>query len=111
MPLDASVWLASLWPTEPAHRDRDLALDAARVLLAWPTLVMHELDHSTAADATNVTATCALRGADAIYVATAGWSRYGRTEAFGAWFIISSITEYVGVDIITARWHQSRRVG
>lgn len=104
--LDASVWLASLWPTEPAHRDssallaallaqgvplhqpglfvvevcatiarrtrdRDLALDAGRVLLAWPTLVMHELDHATAAEATNVAATCALRGADAIYVATA----------------------------------------
>jgi predicted nucleic acid-binding protein len=104
--LDASVWLASLSPTEPAHRasgavlaalltqkvplhqpglfvievcasiarrtrDRDLALDAGRALLAWPTLTMHELDHAMAAEATTLAATCALRGADAIYVATA----------------------------------------
>lgn len=52
-------------------RDRTLALDAARALLTWPNLVMHELDHAAAAEASTVAATCALRGADSIYVATA----------------------------------------
>ncbi len=51
--------------------DRVLAMDAGRAVLAWPTLVVHVLDHATAAEATTVAATCALRGADAIYVATA----------------------------------------
>lgn len=32
---------------------------------------MHELDHAAAAEATTVAATCALRGSDAVYVATA----------------------------------------
>ena len=52
-------------------RNRKLALDASRALLAWPTLVMHELDHAAAAEATTVAAACALRAADAVYVGTA----------------------------------------
>lgn len=104
--LDASVWLASLSPSEPDHdasraiimralareipthqpvlfiveicaaiarrtRNPDLAMQAGRAALQWPSLVLHELDHTLAADAASVAATCALRGADAVYVATA----------------------------------------
>ena len=104
--LDASIWLASLSPTEPGHAtsralvarvlerhipthqpvlfvievcatiarrtgDRDLAVEVGRAALRWPHLVLHELDHLAAADAANVAVTCSLRGADAVYVATA----------------------------------------
>lgn len=52
-------------------QDRRLALLAARTTLATPGLVVHELDHRLAALAAEVAATCALRAADAVYVATA----------------------------------------
>jgi len=51
--------------------NRDLAVQAGRAALQWPHLVLHELDHAQATDAAGVAATCALRGADAVYVATA----------------------------------------
>lgn len=52
-------------------RDRALAIEAGRLALESPMMVMHELDHQLAAAAAEVAATCALRGADAVYVATA----------------------------------------
>ena len=52
-------------------RDKALALQAGRVALASPYLVMYELDHRLAAAASEIAATYALRGADAVYVATA----------------------------------------
>ena len=52
-------------------RDRALALAAGEATLAAPYLTLYALDHSLAADAAEVAATCALRGADAVYVATA----------------------------------------
>ncbi|MDP1857101.1 MAG: PIN domain-containing protein [Gemmatimonadaceae bacterium] len=51
--------------------DRALAIEAGRLALESPAMVMHELDHQLAAAAAEVAATCALRGADAVYVATA----------------------------------------
>ena len=51
--------------------DRDLAVEAGREALRWPHLVLHELDHHAAAEAANVAVICALRGADAVYAATA----------------------------------------
>lgn len=52
-------------------RDRTLALAAGEAALAIPGLSVYELDHSLAVRAGDVAATCALRGADAVYVATA----------------------------------------
>ena len=52
-------------------RNRALALAVGRTTLATRGLVIHELDHRLAAAAADVAATCALRGADAVYVATA----------------------------------------
>lgn len=52
-------------------RDRALALAAGEATLATPGLTLHELDHALAAEAAEVAATCALRGADAVYLATA----------------------------------------
>ena len=52
-------------------RNRAMALAVGRTTLATPGLVLHELDHQLAAEAAEVAATCALRGADAVYVATA----------------------------------------
>ena len=51
--------------------DRALAVEAGRAALRWPGLVMHELDHALAASAADVAASFRLRGADAVYVATA----------------------------------------
>ena len=50
--------------------NRERALASARHALATPGLVLHELKHRLAADATDIAAACALRGADAVYVAT-----------------------------------------
>ncbi len=44
---------------------------AADSALSFPSLQLYELNHRLAADAAEVASTCALRGADAIYVATA----------------------------------------
>jgi predicted nucleic acid-binding protein len=52
-------------------RNREQALAAANVVLTTPGLVPYPLDHVLAAEASEVAATCALRGADAVYVATA----------------------------------------
>lgn len=52
-------------------RDRALALAAGEATLTTPGLTLHALDHDLAAGAAEVAATCALRGADAVYVATA----------------------------------------
>ena len=52
-------------------RDRTLALAAGEAALAIPGLSVYELDHSLATRAGHVAAMCALRGADAVYVATA----------------------------------------
>lgn len=52
-------------------RRRELALSAAQHALSTRGLVVHELNHRLAALAAEVAATCALRGADAVYVATA----------------------------------------
>jgi len=56
-----------------ARRTRDpaLAMAAGEATLAVPHLTLHTLDHTLAAEATEVAATCALRAADAVYVATA----------------------------------------
>jgi len=52
-------------------RDRALALAAGEATLAAPYLTLYPLDHALAAEAADLAATCALRGADAVYVATA----------------------------------------
>lgn len=52
-------------------RDRTLAMAAGEATLAAPHLTLHRLDDALAAEATEVAATCALRAADAVYVATA----------------------------------------
>lgn len=52
-------------------RNCDLATEAGRETLEVPGLVLHALDHELAAEAAEIAATCALRGADAVYVATA----------------------------------------
>ena len=52
-------------------RNRALATDAGRATLEVPGLIVHELDHELAAEAAEIAAACALRGADAVYVATA----------------------------------------
>ncbi len=52
-------------------RDRALAMAAGEATLAMPLLTLHPLDHALAAEAAEVAATWALRGADAVYVATA----------------------------------------
>ena len=51
--------------------NRALALKAGRIALDMPHLTVHALHHRLAAEAADIAATCALRGADAIYVATA----------------------------------------
>ena len=51
--------------------DADLARDAGAAVLATPGLVLHVLDASVAAEAAAVATRDRLRGADAIYVATA----------------------------------------
>jgi len=52
-------------------RNRALATEAGRITLEVPGLVVHALDHELAAEAAEIAAACALRGADAVYVATA----------------------------------------
>lgn len=52
-------------------RDRQLAVEAGRAVLRWPFLAMHELGHEMAATAADLAASCAVRGADAVYMATA----------------------------------------
>lgn len=52
-------------------RSKALAMDASRAALAAPLLALYELDHQRAATAANIAAVCTLRGADAVYVATA----------------------------------------
>ena len=52
-------------------RDRTLAMAAGEATLAAPYLMLYPLDHALALEAAEVAATCALRGADAVYVATA----------------------------------------
>jgi len=52
-------------------RNRALATEAGRATLEVPGLVVHALDHELAAEAAEIAAACALRGADAVYVATA----------------------------------------
>lgn len=52
-------------------RDRALAMAAGEATLALPYLTLYPLDHGLAAEAAEVAAACALRGADAVYVATA----------------------------------------
>ncbi|WP_373059767.1 type II toxin-antitoxin system VapC family toxin [Gemmatimonas sp.] len=52
-------------------RNRALANEAGRATLEVPGLVVHALDHEMAAEAAEIAAACALRGADALYVATA----------------------------------------
>ena len=52
-------------------RDRALAMAAGEATLASPYLTLYPLDHALAAEAADVAATCAVRGADAVYVATA----------------------------------------
>jgi predicted nucleic acid-binding protein len=56
-------------------RDPALAMATADATLATPNLSLVPLDHALAADAASLAASCALRGADAVYVATA---RHGR---------------------------------
>lgn len=51
--------------------DRALAMAAGEATLAAPYLTLHPLDHALAAEAAHVAATCALRSAAAVYVATA----------------------------------------
>ncbi len=51
--------------------NRVLAIEAGRATLGVPGLVVHALDHDLAAEAAEIAAACALRGADAVYVATA----------------------------------------
>ena len=52
-------------------RDRALAMAAGEATLSSPYLTLYPLDHALAAEAAEVAAACALRGADAVYVATA----------------------------------------
>ena len=52
-------------------RNRGLALAAGQATLTSPYLTLYELDHALASAAAEVAATCALRAADAVYVATA----------------------------------------
>lgn len=52
-------------------RSRSLAMAAGEATLGSPYLSLFPLDHRLAAEAVDVAATCALRGADAVYVATA----------------------------------------
>lgn len=52
-------------------RDRALAMAAGEATVASPYLTLVPLDHALAAEAAELAATCALRGADAVYVATA----------------------------------------
>jgi predicted nucleic acid-binding protein len=56
-----------------ARRTRDAALAErmGRLAISLPGLQLHELDHSLAARASLLAAQCALRGADAVCVATA----------------------------------------
>lgn len=56
-----------------ARRTRDVALaeNMGHLALTLPGLVVHELDHRLAARASRIAARAALRGADAVYVATA----------------------------------------
>ena len=54
--------------------DRALAMAAAEATLAAPYLTLYPLDHALAAEAADVAATCAIRGADAVYVATARYA-------------------------------------
>jgi len=71
---DAQVdfWLAELRsPAFLAEVNRALATEAGRTTLEVPGLVVHALDHELAAEAAEISAACALRGADAVYVATA----------------------------------------
>jgi len=51
--------------------DRTLAVATGDMIVGTPLLVLHALDDARAADAAEVVARCALRGADAVYVATA----------------------------------------
>ena len=51
--------------------DASLAMEATAVLVSMPGLVVHALDGDTAADASALAARLRLRGADAVYVATA----------------------------------------
>ena len=51
--------------------DVDAAMDGGTAVLATPGLVLHPLDMELAADAAAVATRDRLRGADAIYVATA----------------------------------------
>lgn len=51
--------------------DDRLAQEAGAALLSMPGLVLHPLDLAAATDATALAAQLRLRGADAIYVATA----------------------------------------
>ena len=52
-------------------RNRTLALAAGDATLASPYLTLYPLNHALASEAAHLAATCALRGADAVYVATA----------------------------------------
>jgi predicted nucleic acid-binding protein len=52
-------------------RDVDLASEAGSAILALPGLVLHPLDLEASADAAAIAARLGLRGADAIYAATA----------------------------------------
>lgn len=51
--------------------DAELAQEAGATLLAMPGVLMHSLDLETSAEAAAVAARLLLRGADAIYAATA----------------------------------------
>lgn len=52
-------------------RDRSLAMAAGEATVASPFMTLYPLDHALASEAAEVAATCALRGTDAVYVATA----------------------------------------
>ena len=52
-------------------RSRSLAMAAGEATLASPHLSLFPLDHRLASEAAEIAAMCALRGADAVYVATA----------------------------------------
>jgi len=51
--------------------DRPLVVATGDMIVGTPLLVLHALDDACAADAAGVAARCALRGAGAVYVATA----------------------------------------
>lgn len=51
--------------------DADLAMAAGQALLAMPGLVLHALDVDTSAEAAALAGRLQLRGADAVYAATA----------------------------------------